>query len=274
MDKHLRLNCTKDTLIRDFLKSHFSSRIETLVKTSSGLSINGIKKIATDTIREGEVLDVYIPETSKPYPITRDCAIEVVYRDEDILVISKPRGITSMATRGHEQLNIFAGLNYLYGGETYRVVTRLDKDTEGLVLIALNTLAHSILSHTTITKSYTARLEGILPTKVEVDAPIYRIPESIIRVVSPLGKPSRTIFEPISYVEGDTIARITLLTGRTHQIRVHASHIGHAVRGDTLYSSSEGDYNSGQMLACSHLSFEHPITHRPLTFDYTPTFIK
>ncbi|MBO5925312.1 MAG: RluA family pseudouridine synthase [Clostridia bacterium] len=272
MDKTLTLTTDKDIILRDFLKAHFSSRIETLIKTSAGMTVGGENKIATDTLHAGEVLQIRIPEKSKPYPISRDCAIEIVYRDEDILVIYKPRGITSMATRGHEELNVFAGLNHIYGGETYRVVTRLDKDTEGLMLIALNTLSHSILSHTTIDKVYTARLEGIVENIVDIDEPIYRVPDSIVRVVSPLGKPSRTIIEPISYVEGDTIARIRLMTGRTHQIRVHTSYIGHPVKGDTLYSSSDGEYNSGQMLACSHLSFSHPFTHERLTFDHTPDF--
>ena len=153
MDKLLTYNITKDTVLRDFLKKEFSDTIAIRIKKVLGnMKINGKPAIATDKVKNGDVLTIFLEENSKPYEISKDLSLEVLYEDEDILIINKPKNVCSMSTNGHREDCVFAGLQFLYPGEVFRIVTRLDKDTEGLMLITKNALSHSILNESKIVK--------------------------------------------------------------------------------------------------------------------------
>jgi len=267
MDKILTFVADKDTLIKHFLGDKFSATIFRRIKSSLGnIKRNGETVIATDKVKKGDIVTVFIKENSKPYGIRKDLSLKVLYNDEDIIVVDKPKGVCSMSTNGHREDCLFSGLEYLFPNEVFRIVTRLDKDTEGLVLIAKNSISHSILNESFILKKYTALLSGIIEKDLLIDAPILR-GEGIKRLVSNEGKPAKTKIKVIKYIGNDTLCEIELLTGRTHQIRVHTAYILHPVVGDTLYGEYGGDYNSGQKLKCTYLRFEHPLTKNIIEID-------
>ena len=261
MDRIFNFYIEKDTLIKHFLHKNFSSTIAKRIKSDFGqIKVNGEVKIATDKLFKGDVVTVLLKETVKPYKISKNLGLIVVYDDEDLCVVKKGKGVCSISVNGHEEDCIFAGLKYLFPNDVFRVVTRLDKDTEGFVLLAKNAFSHSELNDSKIIKRYTAILEGVLTSSVLVEAPITRIDGSIKRKVDILGKYSATRFTPIEILNGKTVTECELFTGRTHQIRVHAAFIGHPVENDTLYGNGLGDYNSGQTLKCTYLEFIHPVT--------------
>ncbi len=264
MDKFLTFNIEKDGVLRNFLKATFSENISKRIKTVLGnMKVNGIPVIATQKLKKGDVLTIFIAENSKPYGYKKDLGLKVLYQDEDVLVVQKRKGICSMSTNGHREDCLFAGLEFLFPNEVFRIVTRLDKDTDGLVLVARNALAHSILNESKIVKKYTAMLSGRVESGLTIDAPIAR-GEGIIRIVAEDGQNAITKLKVLKYCEENTLAELELLTGRTHQIRVHTSYIGHPIVGDTLYGFGNGDYNSGQMLTCTYLCFEQPFTKKKI----------
>lgn len=267
MDKILTFVADNDTLIKHFLGNKLSETIFRRIKSSLGnIKRNGETVIATDKIKKGDIVTVFIKENSKPYGIRKDLSLNVLYNDEDVIVVDKPKGVCSMSTNGHRDDCLFAGLEYLFPNEVFRIVTRLDKDTEGLVLVAKNSISHSVLNESKIVKKYTALLCGIIEEDLFIDAPISR-GEGIKRLVSSDGKSAKTKLKVIKRVGNDTLCEIELLTGRTHQIRVHTAYISHPVVGDTLYGEYSGDYNSGQKLKCTYLRFEHPITQKIIEID-------
>ena len=265
MDKLLTYKIEKEMLLRDFLRKEFSDTIAIRIKKVLGnMKINEKSAIATDRVYPGDVLTIFLEENSKPYDVAKDLSLQIIYNDEDILVINKPKGVCSMSTNGHRDDCVFAGLQFLFPKEVFRIVTRLDKDTEGLMLIAKNALAHSILNESNIIKKYSAQIIGDLDKDMIIDAPIARA-DDIKRKVDSEGKPATTILKVLKRNGAYTDVELELLTGRTHQIRVHTAYIGHPIVGDTLYGGAIGEYNSGQKLKCTFLSFLHPFTKKEIT---------
>ncbi len=268
MEKILTYNVTQPQRLGDFMRAHFSHRLATLIKQCDGsVKINGKDFVANPLLAEGDTVTVSIPERLKPFDAATNLDVEVLFKNEDYLVVKKPVGMPSIPTKGHYADNLIAALTYLYPNEVFRVVTRLDKDTSGLVLVALNALSHQLLSKAQINKKYTAELCGLLAEDVMVEAKILR-GDTIKRVVDERGKPSKTHFKVLKHTDkGNTLCECTLFTGRTHQIRVHAEHIGHPIVGDELYGKNSDGHNSGQKLCCSHLSFADPFDGRKMVFE-------
>lgn len=243
-------------IVRNVLRELFSTRLSKLLKTQGSMVLNGNEQIRADRkVFSGDVLTFTFPDESSDYE-AEEMDILPVYEDEDYLIIDKGQGITCIPTGGR---TLFSGLKKLYPAENFHVITRLDKDTAGLVLLAKSSLAAGKMHRYPIEKIYTVLCEGEIAKPVTINAPIVRAGD-IRRVVSKDGKPSVTIVTPIKFDGENTLAECKLLTGRTHQIRVHLSHIGHAVVGDTLYGNGTGEYNSGQKLLCSKLRFVQPLT--------------
>lgn len=257
--------------IKDFLRNFgiSSSLLAKLKRTENGITKNGKFAKAIETVHCGDTMMIRIENKgTMPTPVKMD--IEIVFEDEDIIVFNKPPFMPVHESRNHigDTLSNFAAY-HIKENTAFRAVYRLDRDTSGLVLAAKHELAASKLAGQ-INKDYYAVVEGIITNSATIDAPIARCGDSIIkRKVDSGGENAITHYTPVSSKDGNTLLKINLETGRTHQIRVHFSHIGHPLLGDSLYGGRT-DRISRQALHCKDIYFTHPITRKEmhLTTDF------
>ena len=261
------------TKIRDFLKAFgVSSKLLThLRQTENGITVNGAFARTIDRLHTGDTLRIVIDERGRT-PRPTAMAIDIVYEDEDILVMNKPPGVPVHESRNHigDTLMNFAAY-HLKEPCAFRAVYRLDRDTSGLVLAAKHELAAAKLAGA-VKKDYYAVVHGVITESGTVDLPIARCGDSIItRRVDEHGERAVTHYTPISHKDGTTLLKLTLETGRTHQIRVHMTHVGHPLLGDTLYGEPDTRI-ARQALHCKDIYFTHPITGEAmhLTCDFPP----
>ena len=207
-------------------------------------------------------------------------ALDIVYEDEDVLVINKPKGLVVHPAAGHQNDTLVNGLLYAMGDDLSGIngelrpgiVHRIDKDTSGLLAVAKNDFAHNMLASQlkdhTMARSYEAIVCGTFrEDRGTVDAPIGRHPSDRKKmcVIERNSKPAVTHWEVVERFRGYTHIRCRLETGRTHQIRVHMAHIGHPLLGDTVYGHKKAEL--GQDSQCLHafsLCFRHPRDGRPV----------
>ncbi|MEG7354784.1 RluA family pseudouridine synthase [Bacillus vallismortis] len=258
-------------------KLGISKRLLTDIKFAGGdLLINGEHVTVKYVLREGDLLVVKFPEeqvseTLLPEPVPLD----ILYEDEHVLVINKQPYVSSIPSREHPSGSIANGMIHHYQKNgvraTVHLVTRLDRDTSGLMLVAKHRFAHSILSSAQksglVKRRYAAVVHGRM-TQMEgtVDAPIGRHPDSIIeRMVTPEGQKAVTHFHVTHATDEITSVTLQLETGRTHQIRVHMSYLGHPLCGDTLYGGTRREIGR-QALHSEQLSFIHPLTQENMVF--------
>ncbi|MFD1040703.1 RluA family pseudouridine synthase [Virgibacillus byunsanensis] len=267
-------------VIRDYLQHvhGFSRRMIKIVKFDGGqICVNDVPKTVRYELISGDVLSiVFPPEIKGTYMEPRDVSIDIIYEDEHILIINKQAGIATMPSSIHPARTIANGvLNYYKERNipyTVHVVTRLDRDTTGLILIAKHRYSHSLLAvsqrNGLVKRKYKAIMEGHLTEPIgTIKEPIGRKEGSIIeRMVSEAGKTAITHYQVLAESEYHSLLEIQLETGRTHQIRVHFSHIGHPLAGDDLYGGSKADINR-QALHCYELTFEHPLTNQMITVE-------
>ncbi len=204
--------------------------------------------------------------------------IDIVYEDDYLMVINKPSGLVVHPGNGNQSNTLVNGLLYytknLSQKEEFRpgIVHRLDKDTSGLMLVAKDDKTHELLSEMfkekQVHREYIALLDGVFPQeKAIIDAPIGRSKEQFDKMeVRKDGKRAVTHLEVIKKYSKNTLVRLVLETGRTHQIRVHLSYIGYPVHNDPVYSKKEST-EFGQFLHSAYLKFVHPITHKTLEFQ-------
>lgn len=263
--------------IIDYLKKRrYSAHLLTRLKHIEGtVTINDITVPLNRILETGDILKVHIPEeTSDSIIPPVDLPIDIVYEDEDIIVINKSYSMPIHPSQRHHEDTLANALMHYYSGKNfvYRCLTRLDKDTSGLVLVAKNILSSSILSEDmvngNIIKEYTALCEGEFDTpKGTISARIARKEgSSIERIIDESGQESVTHYELIQNINGLSLVKLRLETGRTHQIRVHMKHIGHPLVGDYIYNPDNQLMNR-QALHCSALSFTHPITSEILALE-------
>lgn len=256
-------------MIRDFLRNFgvSSALLTKLKQDENGIKLNGKFAKAIEVLKSGDNLTVNIKNSGK-MPEKFECEnVKVAYNDEDILVLNKPPLMPVHESRNHRGdtlANVAAC--YMESDCAFRAVYRLDRDTSGLVLIAKNELAASKLAGK-IKKDYYAVVSGKFEGKGTIDLPIRRVQESIIeRGVFDDGERAVTHYEAIKTDGESTLLKLNLETGRTHQIRVHFSHLGAPLLGDTLYGGSCEKINR-QALHCKTIYFTHPITHEKITVD-------
>lgn len=256
-------------MIRDFLRNFgvSSALLTKLKQDENGIKLNGKFAKAIEVLKSGDYLTVNIKNSGK-MPEKFECEnVKVAYNDEDILVLNKPPLMPVHESRNHRGdtlANVAAC--YMESDCAFRAVYRLDRDTSGLVLIAKNELAASKLAGK-IKKDYYAVVSGKFEGEGTIDLPIRRVQESIIeRGVFDDGERAVTHYEAIKTDGENTLLKLNLETGRTHQIRVHFSHLGAPLLGDTLYGGSCEKINR-QALHCKTIYFTHPITHEKITVD-------
>lgn len=265
-------------LLRDYLiqVACLSKRLIIKAKQQNGaILINGEHRTVRYLLQYGDILEVvFPPEEISPYLQPESLALEIVYEDEDVLVVNKESGMPTMPSRIHTSGTLANAILYYYQKQglpyTVHIVTRLDKDTSGLVLIAKHQYSHSFFSmmqrKNEIQRIYTAIVHGEMKNKQGlIDQPIGRHPSSIIeRIVTSDGQEARTFYHVKQKTDTLSFVHVQLETGRTHQIRVHLSSIGHPLVGDDLYGGNR-EMIKRQALHCSELSFIHPFSQEELT---------
>lgn len=253
--------------------------------------LNGKPGKKNDRLNPGDTVEYTIPE-AKPVDITpTEMPLEIVYEDEDVLVINKPKGLVVHPAAGHSDDTLVNGLLYAMGdslsginGELRPgIVHRIDKDTSGLLAVAKNDYAHTMLASQlkdhTMARTYEAIVCGNLKEDSgTVDAPIGRHPSDRKKmcVTQRASRNAVTHWEVIRRYRGYTHIRCRLETGRTHQIRVHMAYIGHPILGDTVYGHKKPEL--GQDSQCLHagaLCFRHPRDGRPvMVFAELPSYFR
>lgn len=254
-----------------FLRGYcgFSSRLMRKVKYA--LMLNGVTTRTIDRIKCGDIVSVCIPDDDALPEIT-EAEIDIVYEDEDILVINKSPFMAMHPTHNHQGDTlanaVTAYLTKKGKSVAFRAVGRLDKGTSGLVVCAINPLSACKLSGK-IEKEYAALVKGELTGKGRVDVPIYRPdPMKTLRACSyELGvEEAVTNWYAEKTFDSATLLRLKLETGRTHQIRVHMAFTGHPLAGDTMYGNFMPKIGH-QLLHCRKCFFEHPVTGKKMEFE-------
>ena len=257
-----------------------SSNIITRLKKGEYILLNGKRETVIKKLAYGDRLKIIIPEDS-PKELIKNPQItfDVIFEDEDILVVNKPAKIPTHPSQNHYTDTLANGIAaYIGSGEfVFRAVNRLDRETSGIVLIAKNMLAAHLLSAEAaarkIKKIYYAICENeVNPPSGLIDAPIAREKESIIkRCVRSDGRAALTKYETVKVICGKSLVKVNPLTGRTHQIRVHFAYIGSPLLGDALYGHDIGERTK---LHCKEMSFTHPILKKHMTVEcpFPPDF--
>ena len=250
---------------------------------AGAVRLNGKLPKKNDRLNLGDTVEYTIPEPKEVDITPKDIPLEIVYEDEDVAVINKPKGLVVHPAAGHQDDTLVNGLLYAMGdslsginGELRPgIVHRIDKDTSGLLAIAKNDLAHTVLASQLKDHSMARTYEAIVCGSFRedsgtVDAPIGRHP------TQRNSKPAVTHWEVVERFRGYTHIRCRLETGRTHQIRVHMAYIGHPILGDTVYGHKKPELGqSSQCLHAGALCFRHPRDGRPiLVFAPLPDYFQ
>lgn len=268
--------------VKSFLKEKkISKGLLAKVKFQGGkITVNQTEVNVLYNLQSGDVVRIYIPREAEHETLLRDdLPIEIVFEDEHLLVVNKPAGIPSIPAQYHPNGTMSNRVkNYIcsqnYPNQVVHVVTRLDKDTSGLMIFAKHGYAHAVLDqelqNKTLIKKYQALVtdeEKCLSDHAIIDAPIGRDYTSLLkRMVSSTGKAARTEYWLNEEQDGISLVDIQLHTGRTHQIRVHFSEIGCPLLGDEMYGGTLERGISRQALHCCELKLTHPFTGERLEF--------
>ena len=264
--------------VREIMRTYFdfSARLRNKIKREKLVMLNDEQTPGWIKPEVGDVIRIDLPEEKshfEPQPIPLD----PVYEDDDLLIINKQPGLIVHPTKGHPTGTVANALMYYMEltGKPFKIrfVNRLDMDTSGLLVVAKNAYCQNDytrqMKENLVQKRYLAIVKGILENDHGIiDLPIGRPdPENVARGVMEGGAPSVTHYTVRERFlqSGYTLVELLLETGRTHQIRVHMSHIGHPVLGDWLYGGVNIDLIERQALHAASLTFTHPITKEQLT---------
>lgn len=248
-----------------------------LKKMPESILINGVWSYMRTPLHSGDILTVHIRETeSSPNIPPVELPLDIVYEDEDIVVVNKPAGMPVHPSLNNYRNSLANALMYYYQQQDkpfiFRCTNRLDRDTSGLTVIAKHMVSSSILSSMTarheIEREYLAVVRGsVTPSSGTIDAPIGRTGSSLIerKIDFEHGERAVTHYHVIKEENGHSLVSLILETGRTHQIRVHMKYIGFPLVGDYLYNP-DMEYIQRQALHSCRLSFRHPITGKHMEF--------
>ena len=273
-----------DRFLSEKLPELSRSRIQQLISDGS-ITVNGKAIKSSLKLTGGESVEVHIPEAAGTEILPENIPLDILYEDEDILIVNKPKGMTVHPAPGHPGGTLvnavmhhcgdsLAGIN---GEVRPGIVHRLDKDTSGLIIVAKDDKTHELLSkmikNREVDRRYLALVWGVVShDKGRIEAPIGRdINDRQKYIVTDLnGKDSITNFSVIERFKEATLIECKLETGRTHQIRVHMNYIGHPIVNDPVYGKRKIINSFGQMLHSYSLKFTHPITKEDLSFKQDP----
>ena len=276
----LKITANREGRLSSFLKEELkmSTGLMNRLKWGDAIQVNGEVQWTNYAVRPGDVITVRMEEEAPEYP-AEDGPLDILYEDDHILVVDKPAGMLIHPSRARNSGTL---ANFVFGyyqktgqRSAFHPMTRLDRDTFGIVLLAKNSHVHALLQTVEVVKTYHAlTFGGPEAENGIIDAPIARREKpSLLRYVSPEGKPSVTEYRVLE--RNGALCKLALrpITGRTHQLRVHCAHIGFPILGDPQYGSEESQALSAklglthQMLCARRLEFAHPITGKQMTLE-------
>jgi len=269
---------TVEQLSRGELK--ISAKLFKRLKLNARLKINDVVCRSIDLLKTGDVFTADISDLEKSDIEPNYIPLDILYEDNEILVVNKPPFMSVHPSMGNYTTTLANGVMYHFmqngGAGVFRAVNRLDKNTSGICVIAKTQYVHSILSKQIQSGEFKRRYYAVVHGNIEsdegtIDCPIKREQESIIkRVVADDGKEAITHFKVLERYKNCTVLDIVLETGRTHQIRVHFSHIGNPLYGDWLYGTgNDEDFINRQALHAYTIKFIHPVKNEWLNFTAT-----
>ena len=276
----LRIIAARSGRLSSFLLGELkmSSGLMNRLKWGDALRVNGVPRHTDYPVQPGDVVSVEWQEEAPEYP-AEEGPLSVLYEDEWLLAVDKPAGMLIHPSRAK---NTGTLANFVAGyyqktcqKSAFHPLTRLDRDTFGIVLLAKSAHIHALLQQEKPKKTYRALVYGAPPEEIgTVTAPIARCPlPSLLRKIDPEGKPCVTEYQVLE--RRDAVSQLELhpITGRTHQLRLHCAHLGCPILGDPQYGSPESLAFSNQLgissqlLCARELEFTHPITGSPLTLQ-------
>ena len=283
-------NMRLDKILVSFMPDRSRSYISKIINEGNCLVNDKIAK-ASLKLKAGDIIKINVPE-DKPLEVNaEDIPLDIVYEDEDILIINKQQGLVVHPSNGHWEhtlvnaiLHHCTDLSGINGVIRPGIVHRIDKDTSGLICVAKNDNAHKFLAAQlkdhTMARDYIALVRGVIKENSgTIDMPIGRDNKNRqkMAVTRQNSKDAITHFKVLKRFSNNTLIECKLVTGRTHQIRVHMSHIGYPVEGDPLYGSRTYDklYKGGQLLTAYKLRLIHPRSKKEMEFEIElPSYFK
>ena len=270
-----------DAYIAENMNNLSRTMVKKLVEDGN-VSVNGKTQKVSYKVQENDEIEVNVPEAKELDIQAEDIPVEVVYEDKDIIVVNKPKGLVVHPANGNWDGTLVNAIMAIckdslsgIGGEIRPgIVHRLDKDTSGLLIIAKNDEAHLNMSNQIkdrqVKKFYYALVRGVVPeNEATINMPIGRSTKDRKKMaVTKNGKEAVTHFKVLERFNKYTLLEVKIDTGRTHQIRVHLSEIGHPVVGDEVYSNGKNEFGiKGQLLHAKSLDFKHPITGKTMHLE-------
>lgn len=273
-----------DSFLSEITPDVSRSKIQSLIK-NGGVKLNDEAKKPSYQLKENDKIEFELPQDEEIKIEPQNIPLEIVYEDENMLVVNKPSGMLTHPTAIERENTLVNALLYHFGDNlsdingVFRrgILHRLDRNTSGLLMIAKNNKAHEFLANQikehTITKKYRAVVKGVVEKdEFEIDSPIGRNPNQPHKMaVREDGKPSKTIVKILERFKDATYLELTLVTGRTHQIRVHMKSINHPVYNDTLYGAGQGKVKTEeQVLQSYYLRFTKPFEDEIIELEIEP----
>ncbi|MCE5037682.1 RluA family pseudouridine synthase [Staphylococcus auricularis] len=257
---------TQDETVKSFLQRHqYSKKVMSAIKRNGALIVNGTPVTVRKELTVGDQLTVKLPVEQPSESLRPEISdLHILYEDDYLLIVSKSADQNTLPSREHPHHSLVEqALAHLQqtAAEVPHIITRLDRNTSGIVMFAKHGFIHHLMSTVPIQKRYLCICEGEIPEADIIEAPITRKATSIIErtVDFEKGKYAKTGYKRLQYNGEYSLCAVQLYTGRTHQIRVHFQHIGHPLVGDGLYGGSTDKY-AHQLLRCTAVAFQHPIT--------------
>lgn len=273
-----------DSFLSEITPDVSRSKIQSLIK-NGGVKLNDEAKKPSYQLKENDKIEFELPQDEEIKIEPQNIPLEIVYEDENMLVVNKPSGMLTHPTAIERENTLVNALLYHFGDNlsdingVFRrgILHRLDRNTSGLLMIAKNNKAHEFLANQikehTITKKYRAVVKGVVEKdEFEIDSPIGRnLNQPHKMAVREDGKPSKTIVKILERFKDATYLELTLVTGRTHQIRVHMKSINHPVYNDTLYGAGQGKVKTEeQVLQSYYLRFTKPFGDEIIELEIEP----